>query len=87
MVALAAGNFLGPIGFWLIIVAAVLSMLSALNANLLAASRVSLTMARDRSLPEGPEHPHDGQLQVSEAVSTSHGQELSRCRVYEKLLR
>ena len=53
VVALAAGNFLGPFGFWLVIVAAVLSMLSALNANLLAASRVALTMARDRSLPEG----------------------------------
>ncbi len=53
VVAVAAGNFLGPFGFWLVIVAAVLSMLSALHANLLAASRVALTMARDRSLPEG----------------------------------
>ncbi len=52
VVAQAARNFLGPFGFWLVIVAAVLSMLSALHANLLAASRVALTMARDRSLPE-----------------------------------
>ncbi len=51
VVASAAGNYLGPFGFWLVIVAAVLSMLSALQANLLAASRVALTMARDRSLP------------------------------------
>ena len=53
VVAVAAGNFLGPFGFWLVIVAAVLSMLSALHANLLAASRVAMTMARDRSLPHG----------------------------------
>lgn len=53
VVAVAAGNFLGPFGFWLVIVAALLSMLSALHANLLAASRVALTMARDRSLPQG----------------------------------
>ena len=53
VVALAARNFFGPFGFWLVIVAAVLPMLSALHANLFAASRVALTMARDRSLPEG----------------------------------
>ena len=53
VVALAAGNFLGPFGFWMVIVAALLSMLSALQTNLLAASHVALTMARDRSLPEG----------------------------------
>jgi nucleotide-binding universal stress UspA family protein len=53
VVAVAASNFLGPFGFWLVMTAAVLSMLSALHANLLAASRVALTMARDRSLPHG----------------------------------
>ncbi len=51
VVASAARTYLGPFGFWLVIVAAILSMLSALHANLLAASRVALTMARDRSLP------------------------------------
>jgi amino acid transporter len=51
VVALAARTYLGPFGFWLVIVAAVLSMLSALHANLFAASRVALSMARDRSLP------------------------------------
>ncbi len=51
VVASAARTYLGSFGFWLVIVAAVLSMLSALQANLLAASRVALTMARDRSLP------------------------------------
>ena len=51
VVALAARHFLGETGFWLVLVAAILSMLSALQANLLAASRVALTMAQDRTLP------------------------------------
>ena len=59
IVALAAQNFLGPLGYWLVMTAGVLSMLSALQANLFAASRVALVMARDRSLPRrlGIVHP------------------------------
>jgi hypothetical protein len=56
--AVAVGNFLGPTGFWLVAVAAVLSTLSALHANVLAASRVALTMARDRTLPVFLEQLH-----------------------------
>jgi amino acid transporter len=51
MVASAVRAYMGSFGFWLVLVAAVLSMLSALHANLLAASRIALAMARDRSLP------------------------------------
>ena len=51
LVAEAAERFLGPIGYWLVIGAGVLSMLSALQANLLGASRVAFAMARDRTLP------------------------------------
>jgi amino acid transporter/nucleotide-binding universal stress UspA family protein len=51
LVAVAARNILGPTGYWLIIIAGVLSMLSALQANLLAASRFARTMASDRTLP------------------------------------
>ncbi|MCH5374087.1 MAG: APC family permease, partial [Planctomycetes bacterium] len=51
LIAVAAENYLGPFGFWLVVVAAVLSMASALQANLFAASRVALSMARDRTLP------------------------------------
>ncbi len=51
VVASAARHFWGETGFWLVLIAAILSMLSALQANLLAASRVALTMARDRTLP------------------------------------
>ena len=51
LVAEAAERFLGPVGYWLVIGAGVLSMLSALHANLLGASRVAFAMARDRTLP------------------------------------
>ena len=51
VVAAAALTFLGPFGFWLVIVAAVLSMFSALQANVFAASKIAQTMARDRTLP------------------------------------
>lgn len=51
IIAVAAGNFLGKFGYWLVMVAGVLSMLSALQANLFAASRIAQSMARDRTLP------------------------------------
>ncbi|MCA9122342.1 MAG: amino acid permease [Planctomycetaceae bacterium] len=51
IVAIAARNYLGAFGYWLVMGAAVLSMLSALQANLFAASRVAVAMARDRTLP------------------------------------
>ncbi len=51
LVAMAARRFLGTPGYWLVLVAAVLSMLSALRANLFAASRIALAMARDRTMP------------------------------------
>ena len=41
----------GAPGYWLVVIAAILSTLSALNSNLMAASRVALSMARDRNLP------------------------------------
>ena len=51
LVAVAAGNFMGPAGYWLVVAAGLLSMLSALQANLLAASRFARTMGGDRTLP------------------------------------
>jgi amino acid transporter/nucleotide-binding universal stress UspA family protein len=50
-VALAAESFLGPSGYFLVIIAAMLSMFTALQANLFAASRIALAMSRDRTLP------------------------------------
>ena len=49
--AVAVQQFLGTVGYWLVLVAALLSTLSALQANLMAASRVAHTMAMDRTLP------------------------------------
>ncbi|UCH26519.1 MAG: amino acid permease [Trueperaceae bacterium] len=51
VLAVAAQTFLGSFGYWLVVVAALLSMLSALRANLFAASRIALSMARDRTMP------------------------------------
>ncbi len=51
LLALAAQNYLGVAGFWLVVGGALLAMLSALYANLFAASRMALAMARDRTLP------------------------------------
>lgn len=53
VIAIAARRFLGEFGYWLVVGAAILSMLSALRANLFAASRVAFAMARDRTLPAG----------------------------------
>lgn len=55
VLAVAAGTFLGPVGFWLVMAAGVLSMLSAMIANLFAGSRIAQTMGRDRTLPAGLE--------------------------------
>ena len=51
IVAVAATKFLGSFGYWLVVVAAVLSMYSALQANLFASSRIAMAMAIDRTLP------------------------------------
>ncbi|MDE2945327.1 MAG: amino acid permease [Gemmatimonadota bacterium] len=51
LVAEAAERFMGPAGYWFVIGAGLLSMLSALQANLFGASRVAFSMARDRTLP------------------------------------
>jgi len=51
LVANAARNFMGSPGYWLVVLAGVLSMLSALQANLMAASSFAATMAADRTLP------------------------------------
>ena len=51
LVAVAARNFMGSWGYWLVLAAGLLSMLSALQVNLLAASRFARTMGADRTLP------------------------------------
>ena len=51
IVAIAARNYLGAAGYGFVLVAAVLSMFTALQANLFAASRIALAMSRDHTLP------------------------------------
>jgi len=55
VVAKAAEVFLGQTGFWLVIMVGLLAMLSALLANLFAASRIAEVMAQDRTLPSALE--------------------------------
>lgn len=50
VLAVAAQNYLGAFGFWLVLIAGIFSMLSALQANLFAASRIALKMSQDRTL-------------------------------------
>ncbi|NOZ76135.1 MAG: amino acid permease [Euryarchaeota archaeon] len=50
--AMAARPFLGSLGFTLIVVAALLSTASAINATLYGASRVSYIIAKEGELPE-----------------------------------
>lgn len=54
----AAREFAGPVGYWMVVAAAILSTLSALSANVYAASRVALSMAQDRTLPRVIAHQH-----------------------------
>jgi APA family basic amino acid/polyamine antiporter len=60
--AYAAQYYLGNIGFYVIIVGALFSMLSAANATVLAGSRVKLSLARRNHLPGQFEdlHPEYG---------------------------
>ncbi len=58
VVAIAVQNFLGPFGFWLVIIGGIFSMLSALQANLYSASRIALAMAQDRTLGAGISEIH-----------------------------
>ncbi len=71
IVAVAARQYLGAFGYWLVIVAAILSMFSALQANLFAASRIAQAMASDRTLPTplSQLHPRRGTPVMAVAVT------------------
>lgn len=49
--AVAIETFMGKFGYWLVLIAGILAMLSALRANILAASRIAQQMAKDSTLP------------------------------------
>jgi amino acid transporter len=69
MVADAAAQYLGDVGYVWVAVVAVLATLTALEANLLGASRLARTMARDRTLPR-PLARLDGRGVPRRAVAT-----------------
>ena len=60
IVMYAAEIYMGKFGYWLVIVAGILSMLSALYANLLGASHIAYSMANDRTLPRELGHLDKG---------------------------
>ena len=55
--AVATENYLGEAGYWLVVVAAILAMVSALQANLVAAAKMAKVMATDRTLPRQFQDP------------------------------
>lgn len=71
LVADAVRNFMGSAGYWLIVAAGLLSMLSALQANLLAASRFARTMGADRTLPPRLAHHAPGTGAPTAAIRLS----------------
>lgn len=60
VMAVAVRHYMGPAGYFLLIGGAVLAFLTALRANIMGGSRIALSMARDRTLPEvlGRVDPH-----------------------------
>ena len=58
VVAVATRQFLGPAGYWFMVAAIAIATLSALQANLLTASRVAFAMAQDHTLPSVLEQRH-----------------------------
>ncbi len=71
LVAEAVRAFMGTAGYWLVLVAGLLSMLSALQANLLAASRFARTMGADRTLPPQLAHHAPGTGAPTAAIRLS----------------
>ena len=57
-VAAATREFLGEAGYWFMCAAIAVATLSALQANLLTASRVAFAMAQDHTLPSVLEQKH-----------------------------
>ncbi len=70
MVADAAARYLGDFGYVWVAVVAILATLTALEANLLGASQLARTMARDRTLPR-PLARVDGRGVPRRAVATA----------------
>ncbi|GAB6164081.1 amino acid permease [Thermostilla marina] len=68
----AVEQFTGRAGFWLVMIAGILAMLSALGANLFAASRIAVAMATDRTMPRflSRHHPESKTPYVAVAATS-----------------
>jgi amino acid transporter len=56
--AVAVSEFLGPAGYWIMVFLIAIATFSAIQANLLTASRIAFAMARDHTLPSVMERRH-----------------------------
>lgn len=57
--AVGVKNYMGNLGYWFVLIVGILSMLSALSANIFGASHVAYKMAIDRTLPKRLGFIHD----------------------------
>lgn len=64
----AAKTFMGPIGFFIMIIGGLVSTVSALNATVFSSSRVSFAMGRDGTLPESLGRIHPKRRTPSNAI-------------------
>lgn len=69
----AAGHIAGPVGTFVMLTAAVLATLSSANAAILASSRISYGMGRDRVLPGWFSHIHPRHSTPSHAILATGG--------------
>jgi amino acid transporter/nucleotide-binding universal stress UspA family protein len=69
----AAGHVAGPVGTGVMLAAALLATLSSANAAILASSRISYGMGRDRVLPGWFSHIHPGHSTPSHAILVTGG--------------
>jgi APA family basic amino acid/polyamine antiporter len=56
--ASAVSEWLGPAGYWIMVVLIAIATFSAIQANLLTASRIAFAMAHDHTLPSVMERKH-----------------------------
>jgi len=69
----AAGRMVGPIGTLVMLAAAILATLSSANAAILASSRISYGMGRDRVLPDWFSYVHPRHNTPSHAILITGG--------------
>ena len=64
-ISVAAGNFLGPVGFGMMAIGAILASASAINADYFGAAKLPVMLAEDRELPSAFNRSIHGKSLVS----------------------